>query len=513
MEFINENKILGDLIYNFITESNDLKEETYLLARFVITNSFEHIKFCREYFIINYECSLENFKLVCNTNDNYYIYQRITPHIISYDIFDTLIARKCIFPDTIFDIIAKNNNIYNFKTTRKRSECISNGTFDDIYVKFKAMSGFDNDLVNNLKQIEFQTELDNIFPIECNKIQVRPTDVFISDMYYSKDYINKLLIKCGYSGENKIYVSPKGKRLGTIWNQISEHISYHIGDNYNLDVKNALTWGHKRGIQYHYSLTLTESEKSFLNWGLIEIGYLIRYLRLSNSYLEEPYKTLYSEQVEKNIPILILFSFYINQICIKNKIKKILFTTRDCCLLSKIFAKLFPEYTNTTFHSSRHVYQNPSDDYIKYVKSIYSSDSLIVDLQGYGKSVLSFFEECINIEPNVIYLISFNTKNKKNFKYVVSGKRGNNLENINYDIIGTLKNYTESEPVRDNLEYDIKYIIPSHKAIDNCCDVINNFNIPIMNDTNIIKEYLDKLTNDLNTDILLNKVVSHKGSH
>jgi predicted HAD superfamily hydrolase len=322
-------------------------------------------------------------------------------------------------------------NIINFKQLRQKAEQLSNGTFDDIYLKLQNISGFSYELIQQLKQTELDVELENIFPIIENKIQVRPQDIFISDMYLPKEAINKLLIKSGFSGLNKIYVSPYGKKTGIIWNQISENITYHIGDNYNSDILNAFMWGNKRGIHYTDSINLTNTEKMLLKWGLFELAQLIKYVRLSNDYLEEPYKSLYTEQVNKNISILILYSFYINQICIEKNINKILFTTRDCCLLSKIFNKLFPQYEQITFNSSRIIYENPSEDYINYVKSIYTDNSIIVDLQGSGKSIFNFFEKYINIKPNVVYLILFTLE--YDFTHVIYNRKGDNLENINFN--------------------------------------------------------------------------------
>jgi len=506
--FIEKTRISGDLVYNFIEQRINLGEN-YELARFVISNKIEHLKFSKEYFIFTEKTFIDNFTTIMEI-DNFIIYKRIEPHIISFDIFDTLIARKCIFPENIFNIIAEKSKIPNFKELRIKAESLSDGTFDNIYNKFKNLSNLSDEEILKLKDIEIETELENIFPIVENRLKLRPQDILVSDMYLSRDTIIKLLQKCGYSGDNKLYLSSNGKKKGIIWNQIKENFSYHIGDNYNSDVISAFLWGNKKGILYSNS-GLTEMEKFLISANNEAIAKLIRQTRLLNMYDTEPFKSLYNEQVNKNLPILILYSIFINRVCIENNYDTILFSTRDCCLLKQVFEQLFPNYKIIKFHSSRLIYKNPSKDYVEYVKSVYHNKSIIIDLQGSGNSVQAFFDNNMNIKLNIIYLILFIKQD--NFNYVINDMRGDNIENINYDIEGTLLDFTNNSPIRDNLEYSVEFIKPSHEAIKIACENIKSYNIHLNQNKDEIIKILDILLFKLKDNLLLNNYVIHKQYH
>lgn len=505
----------GDIIYNF-TQKQELGQD-FELGRFVITTSIEDIKYCREFFIIKNQkdISLSNFSFIQQIDD-FCIYKREQTHIVSYDIFDTLLARKCIFPEVIFDIVSTRLNLPNFKETRIKAERLSNGTFDDIYEKFKQMNSYSNEFVEKVKRLEIEVEKENIFPIVKNVTKLRETDILVSDMYLPKSIVCELLQQCGISTNNILYLSSAGKRTGVIWNQIKEKISYHIGDNKISDVVSPLHFGGIRGIHYSESL-MNNFEQKYYQIGLKGLASLMRFVRLSNPYYEEPYTTLYNDQCNKNIPILVLYSMAIHNLCCAKGFKKILFTTRDCCLLSQVFVSLFNkntyDYTVETFHSSRFVYENPSSDYIEYVKKTYTSDSLIIDFQGRGSSVCSFFKAHLNINPNTMYLLMFDKGNVNKCNFVIQALKGDNLENINYDVVGSLRDYQDGAPIRHELEYDEKYILPSHNAIKICCENFSQFDIPLLTDYTILQKLLDEATNILAVDILVNQYAVHKLYH
>ena len=54
------------------------------------------------------------------------------PPVKSWDIFDTLVARKCVDPKYIFSIVEAKSQFPNYKKYRITSEKKSNGTFTDI---------------------------------------------------------------------------------------------------------------------------------------------------------------------------------------------------------------------------------------------------------------------------------------------------------------------------------------------------------------------------------------------
>ena len=162
--------------------------------------------------------------------------------IVSFDIFDTLIYRKDIYPEKVFEHI----NDESFKRKRINAErCAKRNirgrelTLEDIY---SYLPEYD-------KEIEVKKELEECYPnphalklfskLKRNEKRI----ILISDMYMPLNVIRNILIKCGYdiSGVN-IYVSSEcgfSKRTGKLFIKAlhEEHVDsfFHIGDDFVSD--------------------------------------------------------------------------------------------------------------------------------------------------------------------------------------------------------------------------------------------------------------------------------------
>lgn len=177
---------------------------------------------------------------------------------ISFDIFDTLIERKCKNPEEVFSLVEQKYNqsanveIHGFKKWRlfaeKQARLNSNVeevTLDDIYRNLTEHYGIK--ISNQLKNLEIQVELEQcvaIFPnvmIYNQCIDDNTKKVFItSDMYLPKDVIMEILKCNGVKMPQHLYVSceeQKTKRSGSLFsfliskNNISKNSMVHIGDN------------------------------------------------------------------------------------------------------------------------------------------------------------------------------------------------------------------------------------------------------------------------------------------
>ena len=113
--------------------------------------------------------------------------------------------------------------------------------FDDIYIKFQSLTHIDNYKLNNIKEIEIITEINNIMPIMSNINKVKDGDILVSDMYLSKNDIKRLLNSAGFNKNVIIYVTPGGKSSGTIWKKLLDvyNINSHTGDNEHSDINMA----------------------------------------------------------------------------------------------------------------------------------------------------------------------------------------------------------------------------------------------------------------------------------
>jgi len=421
----------------------------------------------------------------------------------SWDVFDTLIGRRCFYPDEIFRIIEKQSGINNFYSIRKHCECITLSNYDDIYIKMLDILGVDTS--NKLKILEFETELEYIFPINENINKVKDGDILVSDNYYSKEFIYKLLQKAGFNKNVEIYVTYGGKSNGTIWNIIKQKydILFHTGDNMHSDIHMA----NNNGVNAIFFNKDYNDIENYINIKYTELAKFCRTLRLKNPYNKDHVSyQLWNLESNFNVPILILFISYLNQYCEKNNYETLLFCTRDCCHLFKIFKHFYPKYNSIYFHSSRQAYLTKSNDYKEYLISLSKNKTLVIDLCGTGKSGNLLFEEFSNIKRFFFWFIDDN----KNIDYMFKSPGNNSLlEILNYDKIGSLTDVKKEKDIFIDIRKPIKYDYSTLDFMDLIIeDIINYATIP--NDFSIDTIlYLIKYFDDKNTEI--KKIFNHDG--
>ncbi len=182
--------------------------------------------------------------------------------IISFDIFDTLVTRKIYNPDDVFLLIEKylkekNINIDNYKkirkdaelNVRKRKNFQGDCTIHEIYDEFKNLTDLSEEQILAIKEIEIDTELKLCIPRKdalyiFNKLlNMNKKIILISDMYLTKDMIEKILRNCGYNGYTDILISSEigyRKDNGTMWDyffsKYGNRLTVHVGDNEQSDL-------------------------------------------------------------------------------------------------------------------------------------------------------------------------------------------------------------------------------------------------------------------------------------
>ena len=168
---------------------------------------------------------------------------------IAFDIFDTLIFRKCGEPKSVFRIMERlqkgfyEQRIDAEKTARNKS-VYEEITLDDIYEQLESVYG--RNRAAELKSLEVETELSLIIPnpemmpVFNDLVRKGKTVFLISDMYLSTEIISKMLDKCGVRGYQELYVSSeykKTKRSGSLFDFVLEENNLkpegllHIGDH------------------------------------------------------------------------------------------------------------------------------------------------------------------------------------------------------------------------------------------------------------------------------------------
>lgn len=164
------------------------------------------------------ECDLPFYHL--NMDD---MYNACASHsIVTFDIFDTLLIRKTLYPKDIFQLVEREmmkneSKINNFAIQRITAEEDLykrglNPNIYEIYDELQYITGVERKIINEYLELEIETEMKFIAPRKSmleffNNIKENKSIYLISDMYLTKDIIKKMLTKCGYEGYEDIYVS------------------------------------------------------------------------------------------------------------------------------------------------------------------------------------------------------------------------------------------------------------------------------------------------------------------
>jgi len=412
--------------------------------------------------------------------------------VTSFDIFDTLLARTVVNPTDIFDIIEKKFPYNNYKNIRIQSQNQSNHTMDSIYKELQMITNESDETIKLLREFELITEMENTIPIISNISKIKDGDIFVSDMYLSKDELLKLLSYHNINKNIELFVSSGGKSNGQMWELlISKYIiNCHYGDNYHSDITMALKYGIK-GI-YTEIHRFTHFEKHLIENNEFNLCKQLRTFRLLNPYNENSleYK-IYDQQINYNIPMLLFISNQLNEILIKENLTTVLFLSRDGCLLIKLFSYLFPQYKSVYLHSSRYINNNYSDDYGSYLKQNYDkSKCILFDLHGSFNSGRKLFMKLFGSLPRIFI---FDISNINNYydgmTYITIGKDNSNyIEQLNQDYKGTLVQYVNSD-IRAPTENPVQYIDIMHCTIDSFITYDIDFKNPLFNNVEFFKHY------------------------
>ncbi|GAA6135065.1 hypothetical protein NBRC116188_18550 [Oceaniserpentilla sp. 4NH20-0058] len=180
--------------------------------------------------------------------------------ICSFDIFDTLVWRKFYEPDyakyllperaelsiTGEEFVELRNNAE--LDVRKKKHFKGDVSIHEVYVELANNKVINASDVDKLSDLEFEIDLSMISPKEVmvsflNSLSEQGKEIYIvSDTYYSKAQIEKLLSVVGVKAPYKLYVSSDmqmRKDNGSIWEHLSKGLKsqnkidkfVHIGDN------------------------------------------------------------------------------------------------------------------------------------------------------------------------------------------------------------------------------------------------------------------------------------------
>ncbi len=310
-----------------------------------------------------------NIEAYYNKSINNDINMLLQYDIISFDIFDTLVTRGIYTPDDIFKVIDKKiNGKYKIKdgkyyelrkkaelNVRKRKNFIGDCTINEIYEEFQNLAKITKKESLEIMQLEIETDTDFIFPRKeslelYNRILSNNREiVLLSDMYYTKNILTKILHKCGYKGWYDLIVSSEygiRKDNGTAWDYMQKkyHKFIHIGDNEESDIhlpvlRNIPIYHLMMGRKmYKISNYYNEFKNNLEN--SIMVGLVVNKSLLNSPYAFNNTKDGSVLLDLKGFGYSILgpiFLYYINWLNKINKYNKLLFVAREGYYLQKIY--------------------------------------------------------------------------------------------------------------------------------------------------------------------------------
>lgn len=311
----------------------------------------------------------------------------------TWDIFDTLIARRCVFPHGVFQIVEQVSKVKGFTQARMTAEkniadSNPNYNLDDIYEQFQKNTGVQKNICDALKKLECDVEFDQSIPITENIRQVKAGDILISDMYLPEAFVRRLLDKAELLVPVEIVITSGGKASGRVWKQLAKQkeFVFHIGDNQNTDVKNPRLAG------FESALSILSNPNKIEQWLLqndFNFGAYLREIRLRNPFTEE-IKRLYWELFTLNIGVLLLLVQQLDALQKKYGFEYLGFCGRDTHYLRLLYEKYKRDRNeepvpNDYLYYSRKLVRNSGKELAKYFAAkINGRKALMMDLIGTG---------------------------------------------------------------------------------------------------------------------------------
>jgi hypothetical protein len=293
----------------------------------------------------------------------------------SYDVFDTLIARRYVDNDPLLLQIEAHTKIRGFAQERKNSD---DGT--------RSLLGIYQDLVRKgviqehqlmeLYKFEVDLEKRHSYGIAENINKVKHGDLLISDMYFSGADILELVRAAGCDKQVTIYQSNADKRTGVLWDRLKDKnlINLHLGDNMTSDVNNALARNIK-ARHYPNAVESTGAETHLARKDMRNLSLLLREVRLKCAQMTRFFEL--SNQL--NLPWMILCCEILNR---KYSGKNIVFLGRDCQLLYKVYNAFYRTAYYLPF-SRKVAYAQPEES-VGYLKSHLPPNYVLVDISSTG---------------------------------------------------------------------------------------------------------------------------------
>lgn len=290
----------------------------------------------------------------------------------SFDVFDTLIARRYIDNAAILNSIETEFSVPGFIVARTKAD---NGqrSLSAIYDELVSTGVLTAELAPVVLRREIDMEIQLAIPIKENIDRVKDGDLLISDMYLPAWAIREMTRAAGLKKQVTIYQSNGDKSNGKIWQTlISNKPGLHLGDNLHSDVTMAKQYGYN--AEHYPGTAFNEVEGLLVRSGLPHIALLTREIRLRNFN-----GNFFAVANTLNLPWLFVTAEMLHR---KHGDTNIVFLGRDCQLLQQIYATYYGTCSYLPF--SRKVAFDQPVTAIQYLAAHTPEDSVLFDVISTG---------------------------------------------------------------------------------------------------------------------------------
>ena len=292
--------------------------------------------------------------------------------VVSFDVFDTLIKRNVRTPKDVFSLVEReavkrfgvsmegfrDKRVYAERTARELSDR-EEISFGEIYDRLP----YEEEIKSSLSRMELEMEYalatvnQEIKEVYKYAIDRGKEVIIVSDMYLDRAFIERLLLKCGYSQYKKIYVSSETgvqKYTGNMYKMILRENScspgkiVHIGDALLSDYIRPKLFG-IRSVHIPREINHTLYCRK-LRPGNLDSDSLYSFINNTVSGADD---RLFRIGYETLGPLLYGFCVWLHEEKTKLGINKLLFLSRDGQIIHKAYQQLYPEDSTGYVYVSR----------------------------------------------------------------------------------------------------------------------------------------------------------------
>lgn len=305
--------------------------------------------------------------------------------VVSFDIFDTLIKRNVASPEEVIYYAAKkyieqvddeydiniiaSHRIEAEQRARKRFLYSKEVTLDDVYSE---MNRILVKKVDELKRLELETEIQLCYAnIEILKVfnwckENNKTIIIVSDIYYYKEFVEKLLAANKIIGYKELFISSEygtqkfsGELYKNVLQKYKKKDIIHIGDDYRSD------WfmAKQNGIRSIH-IAKKPNRTIYYRSNRAPLKFRESYNRLSkiiSGHIDDSWDEYYQYGYEVLGPVLYGMSFWIEDEAREKKLDKIFFVARDGKIMQDAYKIIFGDdgISNDYFYASRRATRLP----------------------------------------------------------------------------------------------------------------------------------------------------------